>query len=168
MRKSVAAAIAASGLAIGGAGVMIAGQGPAAGTGSGDSVQAGTVAGEKSLQRNDRGGTRQSPAAPKVTNAAQAADLVLRKAGGGRVTGVKLTEENGRAVWKVTYLVGSGRRGAQVDALTQAVRKAAPDPSATGPGGTAAGGVQCDDDDDDEADDDDEDDGDRRGVEPSK
>ena len=53
-----------------------------------------------------------------MTNAAQAADLVLRKAGGGRVTGVKLVEEGGRAVWKVIYLAGAGQRGAQVDALT--------------------------------------------------
>ena len=36
-----------------------------------------------------------------MTDAAQAADLVLRKAGGDRVTGVKLVEEGGRAVWKV-------------------------------------------------------------------
>jgi hypothetical protein len=119
MRRSVAAAIAASGLAIGGAGVLIAGEGPAAGNGSGSPVHAGTVAGQGSLERDDPGGAAQPPAAPKVTNAAQAADLVLRRAGGGRVTGVQLDEVGGRAVWKVTYLVGAGQRGAQVDALTR-------------------------------------------------
>ncbi|MER7998646.1 hypothetical protein [Streptomyces sp. NPDC095613] len=65
-----------------------------------------------------------------MTNAAQAADLVLRELGGGRVTGVALEEENGRAVWKAVLAGGTGTRGAQVDVLSRAVRETAADPEA--------------------------------------
>src|SRR5690606_12046750 len=112
------AAVAASGLAIGWSGRSDRGSGAVGRQrlrqlgpgrdGRGRAVPAG----------GDAGGAAQPPAAPKVTNAAQAADLVLRKAEGGRVTGVKLVEEGGRAVWKVIYLAGARQRGAQVDALT--------------------------------------------------
>ncbi|GAA1195473.1 hypothetical protein GCM10009654_60620 [Streptomyces hebeiensis] len=64
-------------------------------------------AGEEAPAQNSSAGVAETKAAagsPQVTNAAQAADVVLRELGGGRVTGVALEEENGRAVWKVVLV----------------------------------------------------------------
>ncbi|WP_329065622.1 hypothetical protein [Streptomyces sp. NBC_01429] len=161
MRKSLLAVIAVGGLAIGGTGLAKAGEGTAPESVSGASVL------------SDANGGSGQAAAPQVTNAAQAADLVLRQSGGGRVTGVGLAEEGGRAVWKVVFVLGSDQRGATVDALTKAVQNTAADPAVAGAGsGTFDDDSSCDDDDDDDFDDDDDDDddddGDRQGVEGSK
>ena len=171
MRKSLLAVIAAGGLALGGTGLAMAGEGQS------DESGTGVVA-----QTKADSGTGSGLATPEVANAAQAADLVLQDVGGGRVTGVGLGEENGRAVWKVTFVGEGGLRGAQVDALTRAVTETAADP-AVADGASTFDDDSCDDDADDadddaddadddaddvDDDDDDDDDGDRQGVEPNK
>ena len=166
MKKTLMAVIAAGGIAIAGTGLAMAGeQGQAPGSGAGTKAQAG--------QLSD----------PQVKNAAQAADLVLREAGGGRVTGVELDEEDGRAVWRVTFVSGAGQQAAQVDASTSEVKSITAGSSGTGIPATAFDDETCDDDDDDGADDDDDDDddgaddddddddddgGNRQGVEGNK
>lgn len=162
MRKSLIAFVAAGGLAIAGTGLATAGEESPAQNGSGTTVQT-KAAGQA--------------AAPQVTNAAQAADLVLREVGGGRVTGVGLSEENGRAVWKVVFVDGAGQRGAQVDALTQVVQETAADPALAADSGSGVldDDTACEDDADadgvgdiDDDDDDDDDGGERQGVEGNK
>ncbi|MFE3823982.1 hypothetical protein [Streptomyces sp. NPDC059092] len=162
MRKSLVAVVALGGLAIGGTGLAVAGEEVAGGSGS--------AAGSGESQTLSSGSQAAGQvASPQVKNAAQAADLVLREVGGGRVTGVGLEEEAGRAVWKVVFVNGSATRGAQVDALTRVVQETAADPTIAG-GSTFDDDTCTDDDDDDDIDDDDDDDddGDRQGVEPNK
>ncbi|MFJ7997444.1 hypothetical protein ACIQ7D_09895 [Streptomyces sp. NPDC096310] len=163
MRKSLVAVVALGGLAIGGTGLAVAGEEVAGAGGPGGAARSGEG---RTLSSGSQNGGQ--VASPQVKNAAQAADLVLREVGGGRVTGVGLEEEAGRAVWKVVFVNGSGTQGAQVDALTRVVQETAADP-AIAAGSTFDDDTCTDDDDDDGIDDDDDDDGgDRQGVEPNK
>ncbi|MEE1802527.1 MULTISPECIES: hypothetical protein [unclassified Streptomyces] len=166
MRKSLVAVVALGGLAIGGTGLAVAGEEVAGGGGSGSAAQSGE---SQTLSSGSQDTGQVS--SPQVKNAAQAADLVLREVGGGRVTGVGLEEEAGRAVWKVVFVNGSSTRGASVDALTRVVQETAADPAIAG--GSTFDDDTCTDDDDDDIDDaddddDEDDDGGREGVEPNK
>ncbi|MFC9425501.1 hypothetical protein [Streptomyces sp. NPDC056987] len=168
MRKSLVAVVALGGLAIGGTGLAVAGEEVAGAGGPGSAAQSGQTGESRTLRSGEtQGEAAGQAAAPQVTNAAQAADLVLRVVGGGRVTGVGLEEEDGRAVWKVVFVNGTGTRGAQVDALTRVVEETAADPAIAG-GSTFDDDDSCTDGDDSDDDDDDDDDGGREGVEPNK
>ncbi len=93
MRKAIIVALVGGGLAIGGTAIASAGEPAAPGSG---------------IER-DAGG----PA-----NGAQAADMVLRQAGGGRTMGVEAVEVDGREAYRVTVRNGSGTFAVTVDAET--------------------------------------------------
>jgi hypothetical protein len=93
MRKAIIVALVGGGLAIGGTAIASAGEPAAPGSG---------------IER-DAGG----PA-----NGAQAADMVLRQAGGGRTMGVEPVEVDGREAYRVTVRNGSGTFAVTVDAET--------------------------------------------------
>jgi uncharacterized membrane protein YkoI len=53
---------------------------------------------------------------PRVVGGARAADIVVARLGGGRVTRVELDEVNGRPIWEVKVVLGGAERELDVDA----------------------------------------------------
>ena len=122
MRKGVVAAVTAS-LIIGGGGIAAAAD------------QSSLLPGETECVPQ---------AEPSLLSGAQAADKVLRAAGGGRVTGVQLTEQNGRPMWTVTVQTGNGTGAASVDGFTGAVSPGAAPGTGTNTGATGNSGAVAD------------------------
>lgn len=168
MRKAVLATVTA-GLLLGGTGAAMAAEsGPGASAGDAECAAA---------------------AAPTMLTSAQAADAALRRAGDGRVQGVQLAEQGGRALYSVQFVRGNKVRTATVDAFSgevSSIVNGGGQPGAGNGDGSAGAGDDgaedatadsadddddaADDDDDDAANDDDDDDGApiRQGVEGNK
>jgi hypothetical protein len=163
MRKAVLATVTV-GLILGGTGMAVADE-------------------SVSNQPSASVGNCAAAASPTMLTSAQAADAALRGAGGGRVAGVQLAEEAGRALYSVQFVRGNRLQTATVDAFTGDVTSISNDNAG---GGNAGGNGQdgtgdstdnsdsgtddSDDDSDDDGDDDADDDGGpiREGVEGNK
>ncbi|MFS8198526.1 PepSY domain-containing protein [Streptomyces sp. CWNU-52B] len=171
-KRNAIAAIVVSGIMVGGAGVAMGGEATEKSSVSESSVQLRTDK-ASGLGAQDASGLA-------VGTVAAATDAVIQQVGDGRITEVRLAQEGGTAVWKVTIDQGKGPIRVTLDATTgeivESAAATASDDCDTTPG-TGTGGAVDDDDDDDDSDDDDDDDADdddddggpvREGVDPNK
>jgi uncharacterized membrane protein YkoI len=164
-KRNTIAAIAVSGIMLGGAGFAVAGE-VSEGSSTRESAQVRTGAGS--------GLGSQAASALAVSSVAEATDAVLQQLGDGRVTEVVLAQENGLTVWKVTLDQGNGPTQVTLDATTGEIIDGAGTAPGTGditsPGdgtgtgtGTGSGsgtGTGSSSDDDSDGDDDSDDEGD--------
>ena len=97
MHKAVIVALIGGGLAIGGTAIASAGE---IGTANPDGV---------------------SQNGPALKDPAQAADMVIREAGGGRVVKAEQAQVDGKTVYKITFRTSDGTRTVTVDPFSGAM-----------------------------------------------
>ncbi|MGI3224312.1 PepSY domain-containing protein [Streptomyces sp. GTA36] len=111
-KRTLLGVIAAGGIAFGGATFAVAGQ-------EDDQSAAASPGAEiQTKVQSAAPGVTDAPSTSAPINAAQAADLVLRQAGSGRIVQTSSVTENGRSVFKVDFVRGSTALQSTVDAAT--------------------------------------------------